>query len=75
MSVGGFKFKVLFLVEWFGNSTQWVKIIQKVSFFNIYWVSKQVLVKISNLREIRILKFLSKKFVKLKGDLHCLARM
>ena len=75
MSVGGFKFKVLFLVEWFGNSTQWVKIIQKVSFFNIYRVSKQVLVKISNLREIRILKFLSKKFVKLKGDLHSLARM
>ena len=75
MSVGGFKFKVLFLVEWFGNSTQWVKIIQKVSFFNIYRVSKQVLVKISNLREIRILKFLSKKIVKLKGDLHSLARM
>ena len=33
------------------------------------------LVKISNLREIRILKFFAKKFVKLKWDLHCLARM
>ena len=29
-------------------------------------------VAISNLLEIRILNFLSKKFVKLKGDLHCL---
>ena len=36
----------------------------------------EVLVKISNLREIRILKFFrSKKFVKLKWDLHCLAKM
>ena len=34
--------------------------------------------KISNLREIgeiRILNFFVKKFVKLKWDLHCLARM
>ena len=75
MSIGGFKFKVLFLVEWFGNSTQWVKIIQKVSFFNIYRVSKQVLVKILNLCKLEFRNFLSKKFVKLKGDLHCLARM
>ena len=29
--------------------------------------------KISNLREIRILKFFVKKFLKLKWDLHCLA--
>ena len=30
---------------------------------------------ISNLRENRILKFLSKKSVKLKGDLHCLGKV
>ena len=37
--------------------------------------TSKVLVKISNLREIRILKISVKKFVKLKWDLHHLARM
>ena len=49
---------------------------QNVSFDILFqFTGWQVLVKISNLREIRILKFLVKKIVKLKWDLQCLARM
>ena len=32
MSVGGFKFKVLFLVEWFGKTPQCLKIVKKSNF-------------------------------------------
>ena len=56
----------------FSWNTLYVVLIQGVP-TSFRW---EVLVKISNLREIRILKFFrSKKFVKLKWDLQCLARM
>ena len=54
----------------------WTNASYHLLFSSTYRVSQQVLVKILNLREIRILKFFrSKKFVKLKWDLQCLARM